>query len=263
MFILGGNKIKQMNGILFEPTNSLSTAWLKGNECIDKTFDVKKIGINKLSQLVSAKCAYCENVNLVERKLCEISNQIQDLSGKNFQKLLDAQKKQTKLSETFMNITFLDNENCQLALTDKTNENAQNLAAISALEEKIYAAESHFEFVTQAYETKLMTFEEAKVKAENHVELMKEVYDKLDSQRIESFDIEAKLLRSTIELKVLEIEKLKDNLTRKTVEIQQKKLKIESLESFESIESMEKNSNCKESPLIPLTNNIASVKLIS
>lgn len=261
--ILGGNKIKQMNGNLFEPTKSLSTAWLKNNECIDKVFDVKKIGIPKLSQLVSAKCAFCEDTNLVERKLCEISNQIQELAGKNFPKLLEAQKRQTKLSETFMNGTALENENCQADLAEKISENAQSFITISVLEEKLNAAENHFEFVTQAYETKLITSEEAKIHAEAHVELLKVVYDKLDAQRVENFEIETKLLRSTIELKGLEIEKLKENLTRKTVEINQKNIKIESLESFESIESNEKMSNCREPPLMPLMNNLPSVKIIN
>lgn len=111
---------------------------------------------------------------------------------------------------------------CAEDLTTLTSENTLNLIKIATLEAKLAAALA------------------AEAKAESKANLIQEIYEKLDTQRNQTFEIKTEELRNTLELKLQEISDLLET---------QQKLEAASKEKDQKLEKLEKkieiiNNNC-------------------
>lgn len=94
---------------------------------------------------------------------------------------------------------------------------------------------------TEVYGAKLKASENAEKKSEIHAAQMREVYEKLDGQRTETFLMKTEEMRQLLGTKLKENNKLLDEVTRQSTEINEKNQKIVELEK--NLETS--NSNCK------------------
>lgn len=108
-----------------------------------------------------------------------------------------------------------------LKLAETTAENTQHLIKISALESKLNASEAAYN------------------QSERHIALFKEIYEKLDAQRNETFAAKTEELRNTVESKMRENSDLIEDRQRMENELLLRAKKIKALTT--KIDDMSRN----------------------
>lgn len=189
-----------MNGQAFNGLMNLNKVGLDFNKCIKQDFDRSQLKI--IHKTVKNSCGFCELNKPVEIKVCEISAQVQKIAGKNFNEIVDGQKRQLKMLE-----------NLRSTLNNEVPTKITQTARVARLE------------------AELLSCKHAKDQAENQFTLIKEFADKLDAQRVQTCYEKIQELRKTIKMRDHEKEKVLHELKEKTAELVKIRETVEHLEA--------------------------------
>lgn len=121
--------------------NKLERVCLENNDCINSNLR----GGDELAmstQFITEQCGFCSRNTSTEKRICELSNQVQEISAKNFVSLMHGQNDQIKLMKIFTSKTVVDNENCRLESAKKTRTITSSTIEIETLKLKLRATEN-------------------------------------------------------------------------------------------------------------------------
>lgn len=121
--------------------NNLEYVDLMGNECISQWFEIRD-EIDTMVRIVTEKCGFCRDSPLV----FEMEKQLQ-LSQNSIKTILDGQRQQIQMQETFLSSTQLEREKLQnevavksSVITQMANATSHHLTTIAMLEEQLKTA---------------------------------------------------------------------------------------------------------------------------
>lgn len=121
--------------------NKLERVCLENNDCINSNLRFEG-ELATSAKFITEQCGFCSRNTSTEMRICELSNQVQEISANNFVSLLHGQNVQIKLMKIFTSKTLVDSENCRLESAKKTRTITSSTIEIESLKLKLRVAEN-------------------------------------------------------------------------------------------------------------------------